>query len=139
MREVTPDKAKARSLLKMANKTMRRIKRTDIEEFPSQALKDYYSVSKQLMEALSCLEGIKMEGKGAHKKLINWVVRNYDFSESNRRLLQQFRKNRNRIIYEGFFVTEDYLLRNREKIEEIIRGLREKVEQEINSSKTDSK
>ncbi len=120
MRKITPDKEKAQSLLKMSRKTKNRIKNTNIEKFPSQTLKDYYNVIRQLMEALSCLEGIKIEGKGIHKKLIDWTMEEYSFPENHRVFLQQLRRRRNRISYEGFFIEEHYLLRNQEKLEKVI-------------------
>jgi len=41
MRKITPDKSKAKSLIKMSEKVIERIKSTGPEKFPTQSLKDY--------------------------------------------------------------------------------------------------
>lgn len=124
MRDATPDPEKARSLLKMANMTLDRVGETDTDRYASLALRDYYDVARQLMEAIAAVEGRKSGGKGAHAKLIDWTASTHDLSEGERRQLHQMRKYRNRINYEGFSVNPGYLDRNREKIETIIDKLR---------------
>ncbi|MFB6089390.1 MAG: hypothetical protein ABEK36_06430 [Candidatus Aenigmatarchaeota archaeon] len=125
MREVRPDREKSKALFKMSKKILSRIEETNKSNFPTQVLRDYYTVIKQLMEAISSIEGLKSEGKGAHKKLINWICKEYGFSESKRKLLQQIRKYRNRINYEGFTIRKNYLERNEYEIEKIIKKLEE--------------
>lgn len=125
MREIKQDKEKAKALMKMADKIEERIQKTDVEEFPSQVLLDYYDILHNLMEGISSTHGLKSEGRGAHKKLIDWVTSEYDLSESERRFLDQVRQYRNRITYEGFTLNPGYLKRNKERLEEITGKLRE--------------
>lgn len=131
MRKITPDKEKAKAMLKMTNKIELRIKHTEIEKFPSQVLTDYYDILHNLMEGISSADGFKSEGKGAHKKLIQWTASEYDLSESERRFLDQVRKYRNRISYEGFTIDSSYIKRNEEKLEEIIEKLKEILKEKI--------
>ena len=131
MRKITLDKEKSKSLLRMSRKILDRIEDTDKNKFPSQVLKDYYTSMKQLMEATASVEGVKAEGKGAHSKLIDWVCDNYSFTESDRQFLQQLRKYRNRINYEGFTIGTEYLERNEDKIKEIIQRLRDKLSDDL--------
>lgn len=132
MREVTADKSRARSLLKMSKKVLRRIESTDSEKFSSQVLRDYYSVTHQLMEAISSLKGIKIEGRGAHRKLVDWSSDECGLPEKDRCFLQQLRRNRNRISYEGFFIKAEYLKRNQRKMDEVIDKLRDELEKRLN-------
>ncbi|MFW5902704.1 MAG: hypothetical protein ACOCTT_02345 [archaeon] len=48
------------------------------------------------MEASSSLEG-RIEGRGYHKKIIDWATDKYNFSEGDRNFLQDLRRNRNKI------------------------------------------
>lgn len=128
MRRITPDREKAKSLAKMVEKIEKRIEETDKEKFPSQVLKDYYTATKQLMEALAASEGVKSSGEGAHKKLINWVAEEYNLKESERQFLQQMRKYRNRITYEGFNIEYGYLERNQDRIENVMEELERELE-----------
>lgn len=127
MRKITPDKEKSKSLLKMAEKSLKRLKETDTKKYPSQTLRDYYDILRQLMEGLASLEGVKSQGKGAHKKLIDWISNEYNLKENDRHFLQKMRKYRNRIEYEGFSIDFSYLERNETRIEDMIQKLKEKL------------
>ena len=115
----------------MSEKILNRVKETDVEKFPSQVLRDYYDAIRQLMEAIASLNGVKSEGVGAHQQLIDWIVDEYEFSEKKRRFLHQVRKHRNRFEYEGHFVDEDYVKRNKSEFNEIIRKLKNILDQGI--------
>lgn len=68
--KIRPDKQKAESLRKMAEITLERLKKTDMEEYPSNTLLDYYDIIHKLMEAIALKEGTKIKGEGAHQELI---------------------------------------------------------------------
>ena len=72
---IDPDKQKARSLKDMADITLKRLKETNIEKYPTNTLADYYSIIRKLMEALTSTEGIKFKGEGAHKELIDYICK----------------------------------------------------------------
>jgi len=117
---IKPDKEKAKSLKNMAQTTIERLKETNTSKYPSNTLKDYYDVIHELMEAISLTKGIKFKGEGAHQELIEYIVKEYNFSEQERIFLQQIRDYRNRISYEGFMINENFIISNDKKIQEII-------------------
>jgi len=118
--KIHPDKQKAYSLIKMAEITLERLKEIDPNKYPSNTLKDYYDIIHQLIEALTLGEGIKFRGESAHKELIDYVSKKYDFEEQTRIFLQEMRDYRNKISYEGFNINTNYIVTNQEKIGKII-------------------
>src|SRR3989338_497010 len=124
---ITPDGQKSELLRKMAEITLDRLGKTDMEEYPSNTLLDYYDAIHNLMEALTSIEGIKIKGEGAHQELIDHLARQGIFTEQTRLFLQTMRDYRNRISYEGFMVHRNYIHLNKEKIQEIIVYLSEQL------------
>ncbi len=118
-----PDFQKAEALKKMAEITMERLKEIDHLKYPSNTLVDYYDVIHKLIEALTLKEGLKIKGEGAHQELIDYIAKKYSLEEQTRLFLQQMRDYRNRISYEGFMVSKNYILLNEKKIKEIIKRL----------------
>ena len=121
--KVMPDISKAKSLLTMAKITLARLKETDKNKYPANTLTDYYDVLHKIMEAITSAEGTKFRGEGAHQELIDHICSTYKQGELIRIFLQELREYRNRIAYEGFTVTNDYIKTNSEKIETIISTL----------------
>ena len=121
--KVNPDKQKSESLKKMAEITLQRLKKTNMEEYPSNTLLDYYDVIHKLMEALTLKEGIKIKGEGAHQEIIAYISKQHNFDEQTRQFLQQMRDYRNLISYEGFMVHKNFIVLNKEKITKIINDL----------------
>jgi hypothetical protein len=117
------DVQKSESLKKMAKITLERLKKTEIEKYPSNTLLDYYDTIHKLLEALTLREGIKIKGDGAHQELIDYVSKKQNFGEGTRKFIQQMRDYRNRISYEGFMIHKNYISLNKNKIEEIIDNL----------------
>ena len=48
--KITPDKEKAKSILKMVEKTLEMINSLDINKFPSNITKEYYEVIRELLK-----------------------------------------------------------------------------------------
>lgn len=119
--KVRQDKHKSESLKKMAEITLERLEKTDIEKYPTNTLLDYYSIIHKLMEALTLREGIKIKGEGAHQELIEYIARQKSIDEQSRQFLQQMREYRNRISYEGFMIHKNYISLNKKKIQDIIK------------------
>jgi len=94
-----------------------------MEEYPTNSLIDFYDIIHNLMEAVALKEGVKAKGDGAHQELIDYVTGKYSLGEQSRRFLQEMRDNRNRISYEGFMISKNYIINNKEKIIEIINKL----------------
>jgi hypothetical protein len=129
--ETRIDKQKAKALAKMAEITLERLRTTDKEKYPANTLTDYYDTIHKLMEALALLNGIKTKGEGAHQELIDYAAKKEKIEEQNRLLIQQMREYRNRISYEGFNISKNYIQLNEGKIEGIIQRLKIIIEQNI--------
>ena len=127
--KVKPDRQKSESLKKIAEITLERLDKTDIEEYPSNTLLDYYDVTHKLMEALASKEGVKIKSEGAHQELIDYIAKKHNLGEQTRQFLQQMRDYRNRISYEGFAIHKNYVRLNKEKIEKIIKLISNRLKQ----------
>lgn len=120
---IRPDVQMAEALRKMAEITLQRLNRTDMQGYPSNTLLDYYDVIHKLLEAQTLSKGIKFRGEGAHQELIDYIAKQKSIDEQTRVFLQEMRDFRNRISYEGFMVPKNYILLNREKIDKIVNDL----------------
>ena len=121
---ITPDREKAKSIIKMAETTLKMIEGINSRDFASNILKEYYDVIREFMATVLLLDGFKTTGEGAHKKLIEYIGKNYQFTEYEISLLNELRIIRNKISYNGFFITEDYLRRKKKSVLDIISKLR---------------
>ena len=123
---ITPDKEKAKSIMKMVETSLDMIISINSKKFPSNIVKEYYEVLRELASVVLLLDGFKTTGEGAHKRLIEYLASNYNqLTEYDVSLLEELRTVRNKIAYEGFFVTEDYLKRNKAAMLEIIKKLKD--------------
>lgn len=130
--KVTPDKEKAKSILKMVDTTIEMIKVIDIAKFSSNVTKEYYDVIRELISVVLLLDGYKTHGEGAHKKLVEYLQSNYkEFNEYQISLIDDLRVTRNKIAYDGFFVDKDYIERKANDIKEIIDKLKEMIKKKI--------
>ncbi len=120
-----PDREKAKSILKMVETTLEMIATVDSRKYPSNVLKEYYEVIRELITVILLLDGFKTQGEGAHKKLIEYIGKNYgEFKGHEISLMDDLRIVRNRIAYNGFFVTDEYLERKNKEILAIIEKLK---------------
>jgi hypothetical protein len=126
--KIKPDKEKASALKKMAEISLERLSCTELIEYPSNSLTDYYDIIHKLMEALASIKGYKTRGDSAHIELIDFICKEEKFDEMTRELLQQMRDYRNRVSYEGFMIHKNYILLNEEKIKKIISKLINSIE-----------
>ena len=124
---VNPDKQKSESLKKMAKITLERLGKTDMEQYPSNTLLDYYDAVHKLLEAQTLREGVKIRGEGAHQEIIDYLANQKKIDKQTRQFLQQMRDYRNRISYEGFTIHENYISLNKAKITRIIKHLLEQL------------
>ncbi len=129
---VTPNKERPRHILKIAEMTIERIKRVDVKEFVTLTTKDYYDVIKELMTAVALLDGYKLEGEGAHKRLIEYIKLKYlEFKKQEIQTIDDMREKRNRTYYEGLIIQEDYLENRREDIESVITKLKQIINKKL--------
>ncbi len=123
--KTAPDREKAKSILKMVETTLEMIETIDSNKFTSHVVKEYYEVLRELISVILLLDGYKTQGEGAHKKLIEYLEKNYgDFRGYEISLIDDLRVIRNKIAYNGFFVQDDYLERKRKDILILIEKLR---------------
>ncbi len=123
--KTAPDREKAKSILKMVETTLEMIETVDSKKFTSHVVKDYYEVLRELITVILLLDGYKTQGEGAHKKLIEYLEKNYgDFRGHEISLIDDLSVVRNKIAYNGFFVQDDYLERKRKDILVLIEKLR---------------
>lgn len=132
---VTPDKEKAKSILKMVNTTIKMISIIDINSFSSNVTKEYYDVIRELISIIILLDGYKTYGEGAHKRMIDYLNSNHkEFKEYEIQLIDDLRIIRNKIAYDGFFVEKDYIKRKLEDINKIVVKLRKKIDEKLNQA-----
>ena len=130
--KIRPDKEKATSLLKMVSVTLDMIKTIDAEKFPSNIIKEYYDVIRELISAILIIDGYKTVGEKAHKKLIKYQELNYkQLSAYEIFLIDDLRITRNKIAYDGFFVREDYVNRIVDDILKIISRLQLIIDEKL--------
>lgn len=122
---ITADKEKAKSILKMVHTTLEMVKQIDKSKFPSNVIKEYYEVVRELISIIILLDGYKAIGERAHKKQIEYLEKNYtEFSKSYLILIDDLRIIRNKVAYDGFFVKESYVDRKLGDISKIIDKLK---------------
>ncbi len=127
--KITPDKEKARSILKMISLIEERIKKQEKERMAALIIADYYEIIKELATAILLIDGYKTL---SHKDLIDYLEENYkEFSTHEISVLNDLRVLRNRIAYEGFFVDPSYLDRNESLFKTMIQKLRNLTEKKL--------
>ena len=67
---ISPDRAKAASILKMVETTLAMVTEIDVTRFSSNVTKEYYDIIRELISVLALLDGCTTHGEGAHKELI---------------------------------------------------------------------
>ena len=101
-------------------------------KFSSNVTKEYYEVIRELISIILLLDGYKTAGEGSHKKLIEYLKSNYTaFSGYEISLIDNLRVVRNKIAYDGFFVTNDYIQRRLSHYHDIIGRLKEIIKEKM--------
>lgn len=118
---ISPDKEKAVSIFKMAETSLEMIKSISIIKFPSNITKEYYEIIRGLISIILLLDGYKTFGEGSHKTLVDYLEQNYkEFGGDEIELINDLRIKRNKIAYDGFFVSENYVSDRIEDINKVI-------------------
>jgi len=127
--KITPDKEKAKSILKMVSLIKERITKQEREKMAALIIADYYEILKELITAILLVDGYKTLN---HKDLIDYLKEKCkEFSIHEISVLDDLRVLRNRIAYEGFFIEPSYLERNESLFKEIIKKLESLVERKL--------
>ncbi len=115
MLKVSPDREKARSILKLSEERQEFLKTIDTARFPTNAGETYYEIIIGLATAILLTEGLKAEGGSAHKETLFELSR-YGFYQSEIALMDDLRSRRNRSYYEGRQIQQAYLENHRQNL-----------------------
>lgn len=127
--KTTPDKEKARSILKMISLIEERIKNQDRKRMAALIISDYYEIMKELVTAVLLIDGYKTL---SHKDLVDYLKEKYpDFNLYEISILDDLRVLRNRVAYEGFFIQVSYLDRNERLFLSMIQKLKSLVHKKL--------
>lgn len=127
---IEKDPERAKSLLVLTTLRLSKISNFDMEKESSLLAESYYEICKELITALLFLDGYKTL---SHKDLVEYIKLNYNekFTENEITILDTLRKRRNNIVYYGIFVDPSYIKRNKVIFENIIRKLKNIVENKL--------
>lgn len=132
--KITPDKEKARNILKMISLLEERIKKQERARMTALIIADYYEIVKELLTAILLSDGYKTL---SHKDLIDYLKEKYtEFSNHEISVIDDLRVLRNRIAYEGFFVEPSYLDRNESLFKEIIQKLKDLIQRKLKQNQS---
>ena len=119
--KITPDKERARSIIKMTSLIKERIKSQNRENMTALIITDYYEIIKELITAILLTDGYKTL---SHKDLFDYLEKKYpEFDANDISNLNDLRILRNKVSYEGFFIDLSYLDRHEFLFKEIITKL----------------
>ena len=128
--KISPDKERVKSIVKMVKLREKRVEGERAEEFSTLLIEDYYEIIKELATALLNLDGFKTL---SHKKLFDYIKSNYSgFILEEIEFLDELRRIRNKVAYEGFFVKPFYVKRSKPLIRRIILKFKKLINKKIN-------
>ena len=129
--KITPDKEKAKSMLRLIENREKFLPSINIKEFSTIAAEHYYEIIKELISILLMLDGKKTTGENAHKEMIEELAKYKEFNQWEIFLLDDLRIKRNKSYYEGKQIMPIYLETNKEKLKAIIRKLKSLVNRKL--------
>lgn len=126
--KISPNKERARSILKMVSLIEERIPKQDRERMAALIITDYYEMVKELVIAILLIDGYKTL---SHKDLIDYLKEKYPIAAHEISLLNDLRILRNRVAYEGFFVEPSYLKRNETNFKLLTKKVRDIIKKKL--------
>jgi len=118
IREVSIDKNKINSILKMCSIRLIFAKKQEINNETASIITEiYYEIIKELLTALLLKNGLKSDN---HECLISYLKKNYQKCEYETNIIYELKGIRNKINYNGFFIEKQYLIKNKLEFEHII-------------------
>jgi len=128
VRTVVVDFERVNALLKMCSVREKLLTHVVLDaETASVIAEDYYEIIKELLIALLLVKGLKSSN---HECLISFFRHNFPTLEYEATILLELKNIRNRISYEGYFVDEAYVKRNRLEFTHIAGLIRMEIEKE---------
>lgn len=129
--KISPDRERAKMILKRAEERIRYISNINVKEFFSIKAENYYEIIRELISALVLLKGFKTIGENAHKELIEILSKDKSFSEEEIILIDDLRIKRNKLLYEAKPITLVYLNNNKDKLEKLISKLKRELKERL--------
>ena len=122
--KISPDKEKAKSILKMVENREKIFQILKKEEFSTILAENYYEILKELMVAFLLTKGIKTIGKNSHKELIE-IFSKYNYLEIQElKIIDDLRIRRNKSYYEGKFFDKSFLKNKENNLKKIIKKIK---------------
>ena len=129
IREVEKDSEKIKSIIKMTDIELRIISNIEVnKDTASKLAKDYYEIIKELLTALLLSRGLKSSN---HECLISFFKANFAEHEYEAKLIHELKNIRNRVSYDGYFVDEDYITKNKLEFNQIIKLLKNLISRNV--------
>jgi hypothetical protein len=123
--KISQDIERAKSILNSVSRSEEMLEQLDLPKFASNIVKEYYEIIRELISVVLLLDGYKVVGESAHKELIEFFCSRYEqFSGVESVLIDDLRKVRNKIAYEGFSVGLDFLRMRQKYIKSFIRDIK---------------
>lgn len=131
IKNVQKDFEKVTGLVKVAKARIKALKQIKIDEQTSTIIiEQYYESIKELLTALLLANGKKSKN---HEKLIEYFKKHYDYKYESQ-IIEELRKYRNKINYEGIFVKPEYLKKNKLEFNHIFSVIAELVEHQLSDN-----
>lgn len=125
---VTPDRAKAKSLIETANERIRFLKETDLKESNASFIfEGYYSSALETLHALVLMKGFKVINHICLGYYLRDVLKREDLS----RLFDDCRYKRNSIVYYGRKLDFNVAKESIKKADRLIEQIRLLLEREL--------
>jgi hypothetical protein len=120
----------------MAKSTLEMIQDIDKTKFPSNILKEYYDVIRELVGVIMILDGYKIIGENAHKEAFEYIQKNNSayFKTHQLKLMDSLRILRNEISNDGFFIDTKYLIGVEKDVKEVIKILENLILKKLKST-----
>jgi hypothetical protein len=117
MRKSEPNLGKSKSIYNLAMLRYSNISRLDDSTLLTEA---YYEVIKELLVSLLARDGYKPDD---HVDIIKYMYK-CGFEDCDFFLIDELRKRRNQIQYDGLHISSDYLRRNKPRFNNVIMRLK---------------
>ena len=129
--KASPDKEKARSMIKLVENRMNFVNSIIDPEFATIIAENYYEIIKELASAIILLDGFKAIGEFAHKELFNKLTEYKEIEGFEISLINDLRIKRNKSCYEGKKIEYSYIENKSKDLKTIIEKLREMLNKKL--------
>lgn len=121
---ITPDKERAKSIIKMTKQREQAISKLKESKYPTIIAENYYEIIKELLSASLYIEGRKSKGEYAHKDLIKEASKILNLTPEESSIIDNLRIRRNNSQYYAKEIPFNYLETYEQKLRDIIKKLK---------------